>query len=154
MPGQPSAPGRAKTPISLAKVSGQPVSSASIRPLTQPGVDIMPTSPAQYGVHGSASLPSFGAPEACSKSCWAVSRPAMDSAELSAGAHSPPSSTARSPPAAQTKAAPLRQSWPGNQKPEKFAGFGLSFLRVTAAWTNSSRLVGTSRPDFSKRSLR
>ena len=50
-------------------MSGQPVSGSSIRPVTQPGVDIMPISPLQNGVCGSASLPSLGAPEACSNSC-------------------------------------------------------------------------------------
>ncbi len=70
----------------------------------------MPISPAQNGVHESASLPSLAAPEACSKSSCARSRPATDSAEDSEPVHSPPSSTARSPPASQTKAAPLRQS--------------------------------------------
>ena len=78
----------------------------------------------------------------------------MEASELRAGVHSPPSSTARSPPAAHRNAAPLRQSWPGNQKPEKLAGLGLSFLRATAAWTNSSIVVGTSRPAFLRRSLR
>jgi hypothetical protein len=117
-------------------------------------VDIMPTSPAQNGVHGSASLPSLGAPDASVKSCWAISRPATDSGDDSEPVHSPPSSTARSPPADHTKVAPLRQSCPGNQKPEKLAGLGLSFFRVAAAWTNSSSVVGTSMPDFSKRSLR
>ena len=59
-----------------------------------------------------------------------------------------------SPPASQTNATPLRQSWPGNQKPEKFAGSGFAFLRSIAVWTNSSIVVGTDRPAASKRSLR
>src|SRR6478736_1207217 len=122
--GSPSGPGSAKTPTCLAWPSGQPVSGSSRSPFTQPGVDIMPTSPAQNGVHGSASLPSLGAPDDSVKSCWAISRPATDSGDDSDPVHSPPSSTARSPPADHTNVAPLRQSCPGNQKPEKLAGLG------------------------------
>src|SRR6478736_7531630 len=129
--GLPSEPGSAKTPISLPYVSGQPVFGSRIRPLIQPGAETMPISPAQNGVHESASLPSLAAPEASVKSFCAVSRPAIDSSEDSEPLHSPPSSVARSPPASQTNAAPLRQSWPGNQKPEKFAGLGLASLSLT-----------------------
>ena len=125
-----------------------------MRPVTQPGADIMPISPAQKGVCGSASLPSLGAPDASVIRVWTVSSPATDSGVDSVPVHSPPSSTARSPPAFQRKETPLRQSWPGNQKPEKAAGSGLAFLRSIAVCTNSSVVVGTERPAASNRSLR
>ena len=64
-----------------------------------------------------------------------------------------PSAAAMSPPLAQTRETPLRQSCPGNQKPEN-AGSGFAFFSVVAACTNSSRVVGTATPAFSNRSLR
>src|SRR4051812_38673604 len=76
--GEPSLPGRAKTPTFFI-IFGQPALGSSSSPLTQLGVDIIPVSPAQNGVHGSASLPSLGAPEACSKSVCTVCRPFSDS---------------------------------------------------------------------------
>src|SRR5690348_7561659 len=98
----------------------------------------MPISPAQNGVHESASLPSLAAPDASLKSFCAVSRPAIDSGDSSEPFHSPPSSVARSPPAFQMNVAPLRQSWPGNQKPEKLAGLGVAFFSLMASSMNSS----------------
>ncbi len=108
----------------------------------------------QNGISGLASLPSLAAPDASSNSVCTVFSPATDSGLDRLPFHSSPSWTARSPPASQMKVTPLRQSWPGSQKPEKFAGCGLSFLSAMAALTNSSIVVGTSRLAFSNRSLR
>src|SRR5215203_4614060 len=138
--GDPSLPGSAKTPI-LSTISGQPASSSAIRPIIQPGADVMPDSPAQNGVQVSASLPSFAAPDACSKRVCTVSSPSIDSGLDSVLVQVPASSTARSPPEFQTKVTPLRQSWPGSQKPEKLAGFGLASFRAIAVSTNSSVVV-------------
>jgi hypothetical protein len=115
----------------------------------------MPISPAQNGVHESASLPSLAAPDASVKSFCAVVRPAIDSGLSSEPDHWSPSAVARSPPASQMKAAPLRQSWPGNQKPEKLAGFGLACFSLMASSMNSCIVVGTAvMPAALKRSLR
>src|SRR5215204_1081280 len=128
----PSTPGSAKPPRSLACFS-------STLQRAQLGAMNIAASPLLNEVHGSASLPSFGAVVAFSyRPCSSVS-PLMLSADDSDATHLPSCSVAMSPPLAKIQLMPLRQSWPGSQNPEYFES--PSDLSCVAAASKSASVV-------------